>query len=73
MDGFLLMTGHGIQSDDEIARRGVDSIVSKPCTIAELHLGVASFACFWWIACTWGWPAISATAPWIFKIIEMGC
>jgi hypothetical protein len=33
----------------------------------------AVIACFWWSGCTWVWPAIAATAPWIYKVIETGC
>lgn len=44
--------------------------------VIGLYIGAAAFAvfaCFYWGGCTWVWPAISATAPWIFKIVEMGC
>ena len=44
--------------------------------IIAVYIGAAIFAvvaCFYWFACTWVWPAISATAPWIFGIIDRGC
>jgi hypothetical protein len=44
--------------------------------LIAVYIGAAVFAvvaCFVWSACTWVWSAISATAPWLFKIIEMGC
>lgn len=45
-------------------------------TLIALYIGAAVFsvfACFAWSACTWVWSAISATAPWLYKIIELGC
>jgi hypothetical protein len=33
----------------------------------------AVVACFIWSGCSWVWNAIATTAPWIFKIVEMGC
>jgi len=33
----------------------------------------AVIACFIWSGCSWVWDAIAKTAPWIFKIVEMGC
>jgi hypothetical protein len=44
--------------------------------VIALVIGAAVFAviaCFWWTACTWVWPAISAVAPWIFGMIDRGC
>jgi len=70
--------------DQFVARRMTDERGTSPASPLEwwkyvviaLYVGAAVFAviaCFWWSACTWVWPAISATAPWIFKIVEMGC
>lgn len=67
-----------------IARRNSEERGTSPASplawwkyvVIGLYIGTAAFAvfaCFWWSACTWVWPAIAATAPWIFKIIEMGC
>ncbi|GLZ77070.1 hypothetical protein Afil01_18770 [Actinorhabdospora filicis] len=33
----------------------------------------AIFACFYWGACTWVWPALALVAPWVFGIIDRGC
>lgn len=44
--------------------------------VIAIVLGAAIFgiiACFWWSACTWIWPAISAVAPWVFGMIDRGC
>jgi|ERR1043165_299842 hypothetical protein len=61
------------------ADRGTSSHSPLPWwkyVIIAVYIGAAIFAviaCFWWFACTWVWPAISATAPWIFGIIDRGC
>lgn len=44
--------------------------------VIGLYIGAAAFAvfaCFFWGACTWVWGAISATAPFLFGIIDRGC
>jgi hypothetical protein len=67
-----------------VSRRNTEERGTSPASplawwkyiIIALYVGASVFAviaCFWWSACTWVWPAISATAPWIFKIVEMGC
>jgi hypothetical protein len=67
-----------------VSRRNSEERGTSPASPLEwwkyvmiaVYIGAAVFgvvACFWWSACTWVWPAISATAPWIFKIVEMGC
>lgn len=33
----------------------------------------AVFACFFWGACTWVWPAIAAVYPQLFGLIDRGC
>ena len=66
------------------ARRNTEERGTSPASPLEwwkialiaLYIGAAVFsvfACFAWSACTWVWSAISATAPWLYKIIELGC
>jgi hypothetical protein len=70
--------------DDFIAQRGRPDRGNHPHSplawwkyvLIVAYIGGTVFgvaACFLWSACTWVWPAISATAPWIFQIIDRGC
>jgi len=67
-----------------ISRRNTEERGTSPASplawwkyvVIALYIGSAAFlvfACFYWGGCTWVWPAIAASAPWIFKIIDMGC